>query len=313
MRVAVLGAAGILGAPVLRALRDDPHRRVDDVVALVRRLPPDPRPDVDWREADAADDDVSVHLRGVDAVVNLSMDAPTRVLEAIAASSALHLVQISSFAAYSPAEPAHDPVDETWPVEGLADVPLAHRAVSLERALDHHAAARPSLRIVRIRAGLALGPAASSELRRRLGPLGAYLKGAGRLPVVPGIGGASMPALHHDDLAAAVRAALTGHAAGAFNVALDEPLELSAAARAFGGRPVAIPDDLVRVGAGLADRLFSLVSPVRPSGGSPLSWLALARGAPRLATWRARKELGWQPQHPLAKAIAETVAPDPGP
>lgn len=311
MKVAVLWARGILGAPVIGALRDDPHGRVDTIVAIARRLPADPDPEVDWREADPAADDLSAHLRDADAVVNLSMDMPGRVLEAVAASGASHLVQMSSFAAYSPADPAHDPVDETWPVGGLADVPLARRAVDLERALDAHVQAHPSIRVVRIRAGVALGPAAASELSRRLGPLAGFVGTAGRFFVVPGVGGASLPAVHHDDLAAAVRAATTGTAEGAFNVALDEPLELAAAARAFGGRPVTIPDELVRAGAGLADRLFSLVSPARPAGWSPGAWLALARCAPRLATWRARKELGWQPRHSLAHALAETVARRP--
>lgn len=309
MRVAVLGAAGVLGGPLIDALSDDPRRRIDSVVAVARRLPLEPRAGVDWREADLATDDVSAHLEGVDAVVNLSMDAPGALLEAVGQSGAVHLVQISSFAAYAPAAPGHDPVDETWPTDGLADAPLARRAVAVERALDAHLKAHPSMRVVRIRAGVALGPAAAAELRRRLGPLGGYVGSVGRLPVVPGIVGAAVPAVHHDDLAAAAACALTGNAVGAFNVALDDPLELATAARAFGGRPVAIPDDLVRVGAGLADRLFSLVSPASSASSAAGGWLAMARTAPRLATWRARKELGWQPRHPLAEAIAESVTP----
>lgn len=317
MRIAVLGASGALAGPVLEALRDDPERRVDHVIAFASRLPADPIEGVDWRVSQSGSDDLHPHLGDVDAVVNLSMAAPEAILEAVGEAGIGHLVQASSFAAYAPAGPRHDPVDETWPRDGVADVPLARRAVALERALDAHAEVHPATRVVRIRSGIVLGPAAAAQLRRRLGPLGGYVRTPGRIPLVPGIEGASLPAVHHDDLALAYRAAVTTSAAGAFNVALDEPLELAAAARSLGGRPVAIPNELVRAGAAVADRLFSMAATVRrsadplgsPLGGSPGEWLALARSAPRLATWRARKELGWQPRHHLAEALSETLTP----
>lgn len=330
MRVAVLGAAGAVGASVVEALLGDPTHRVDEVVGLDRRLPLEPQAGVDWREIGDAPDgalgDLAGHLHGVDAVVNLLTRAgpdrrrehrtsvegvpsgepadARRVLDAVAEAGVRHLVQASTFAVYSPVEPGHDPVDETWPTDGVADVPFARQAVALERLLDGFSAAHPVVRVVRMRSGLVLGPRALAEFLRRLGPLAAYYRAPGRLPVLPGVEGA-LPVVHHDDLAAACRAAVTGSAAGPFNVAMDAPLDLRGAAAALGARPVALPEELVKVGSELAGALLAATR--RGEERSPGSWLLMARHAPRLATWRARQELGWLPRHALDESLRSTV------
>lgn len=329
MRVAVVGAAGAVGTSVVRALLADPQRRVDAVLGIDRRLPLKPQEGVDWREVDdtgrAATDVIAAHLRGVDAVVNLSSRRALRpetsrdpvdghpdgltgardLLEAVANAGVHHLVQASTFAVYSPVDPGHDPVDESWPTEGVADVPFARHAVALERLLDEFSATHRVVRVVRLRSGLVLGPLAFSELLRRLGPLAAYYRAPGRLPLLPGVDGA-LPVVHHDDLAVAFRSAVTGEVAGPFNVAMDAPLDLRNAARAFGARPVTVPDELVRMGSELAGALLAATR--RDADRVPGSWLLMARHAPRLATWRARQELGWLPVHPLDESLRSTIA-----
>jgi UDP-glucose 4-epimerase len=215
------------------------------------------------------------------------------------------LVQASTFAVYSPAGPGHDPVDESWPTEGVADVPYARRAVALEHLLDEFAAAHEDVRVVRLRSGLVLGPRALSEFLRRLGPLAGYYRAPGRVPLLPGVEGA-LPVVHHDDLAAAYLSAVTGSAAGAFNVAMDASLDLRGAAGALGARPVAIPEELVRVGTEIAGALLTVTR--RDVGRAPGSWLLMAQNAPRLATWRARRELGWQPVHSVDESLRSTVS-----
>ncbi|HVC13836.1 MAG TPA: NAD-dependent epimerase/dehydratase family protein [Acidimicrobiales bacterium] len=331
MRVAVLGADGAVGAAVVQALLDDPRHRVDDVVGLDRRLPLDPQPGVDWRElGDTADDptgDLAGYLHGVDAVVNVLSPAPRgvprqaapavpqaedvllgHVLDEVAAAGVRHLVQGSTFAVYSPAGEGHDPVDESWPTDGVADVPLVRRAVAVERTLDEFSAAHPVIRVVRLRSGLVLGPRALAAFLRRLGPLAAYYRAPGRFPVLPGIEGA-LPVVHHDDLAAAVCAAVTGSATGAFNIAMDAPLDLRHAASALGARPLAVPSELVRLGTEMAGAILAVTR--RDGDRTPGAWLAIARHAPRLATWRARQELGWFPVHPLDDALRSTIAGRP--
>jgi UDP-glucose 4-epimerase len=329
MRVAVLGAAGVTGTSVIRALLDDPSG-VDVVIGIDRRLPLEPQPGVDWRTVDdtghGETETLAAHLQGVDAVVSLAMpdgrsrqvpgdDAPSgprqdpagtaAVLDAVACAGVRHLVQASTFAVYSPVDPGHDPVDESWPAEGVADVPFARHAVAVERLLDGFCVAQPSVRVVRLRAGLVLGPLAFSEFLRRLGPLATYYRAPGRVPLLPGVGGA-LPVVHHDDLAAAFRSAVTGSVSGAYNVAMDAPLDLRNAARALGARPVAVPEELVRIGTELAGAVLSAAG--HAPGRTPGSWLVMARGAPRLATWRARQELGWLPVHALDESLRSTIS-----
>jgi UDP-glucose 4-epimerase len=322
VRVAVFGASGPVGASVVEALLADPQHRVDAVIGLDHRLPLEPQPGVDWRELGgtlAPGGGLAGQLKGVDAVVNVlgrgsgrdaadDIDLARQVLDAVAEAGVRHLVQGSTFAVYSPVEQGHDPVDESWPVEGVADVRFARRAVALERLLDTFSAEHAAVRVVRLRSGLVLGPRALSEFLRRLGPLAPYYRAPGRLPVLPGVEGA-LPVVHHDDLAIAFRAAVTASVAGAFNIAMDAPLDLRGAAGALGARPVAVPEELVRIGTELASAVLAATR--RDTDRAPGAWLLMARGAPRLATWRARQELGWLPVHPLDESLRTTLSGRP--
>lgn len=307
MRVAVVGATGLVGSSVVAALRADPDKRVDSVLGLAPHLPRDPQPHVDWREVDLVHDDLEPHMTGVDALVSAGsdhaadgggMEGVRRLFDAAASAGVMHLVQASSFAAYSPVPRLHDPVDEGWPVGGVADVPLARRAVAVERLLDDFSVAHEVIRVVRIRSGVVLGPGAAMQLRHYLERFSRRLRTPSRLPLLPGIEGAALPAVHQEDLAAAYRRAVTGVGRGPYNVALDTPLDLARAASALGARPVAVPESVATTGARIASRLLG-----RPADG----WLALASDAPRLDTSRARHELGWLPVHSLDDALRSTV------
>lgn len=314
MRVAVFGATGVVGWSLVAALREDPDKRVDAVIGLARRLPANPQPNVDWRQVDLDHDDLASHLQGVDAVVNVAWDhargeargeAPVdnvararRLLEAVVGAGVRHVVQASSFAAYAPAPRLHDPIDETWPIEGVADVPYARQMVALERALAEFAGAHEIVRLVTIRSGVVLGPGAVAQLAARLGPLAPYARLPGHVPFVPGIEGIALPVVHHDDLAAAYRAAVTGTAMGPYNVALEAPLDLAAVARVLDARPLAIPASAATKAAEMVGRL----SPRRPG-----EWLELGRRAPLLDSSRARHDLRWSPNHPLDDALRTTL------
>lgn len=322
MRVAVVGATGAVGAAVVEALRFDPHKRVDAVLGIARRVPGDPQPNVAYQAVDLTTTDLASHLRGVDALVNAARARSTapgggsdaaddvglarRVLETAAAADVHHVVQLSSFLAYSPAPDPQTPVDETWPTEGLTQSAVARRAAALERYLDEFAADHEVARLVRIRSGMALGPRVRQQVLARTGPFAGLLRVLARAPVVPGLEGGGVPAVHHDDLAAAVRAAVTEPAFGAYNVALDEPLRFSDVAAALGARPLAVPEGLVRRGAAVADRVLERLP--RAAGGSASAWLDVMTTAPRLDTRRARSGLEWTPIHPLDQALRSTFA-----
>lgn len=306
MRVAVFGATGVVGSAVVEALRRDPDKRVDAIIGLARSLPPNPQPHVDWRRADLGHDDVAPHLRGVDAVIDVAwergggnVERIDRLLAVAAEAGVRHVVRASSFVAYSPVDAGHDPVDEAWPTEGLAKVRLAQEMAGLERLLHGFASEHEIVRLVWIRSGVVLGPGARSQFAARFGALGEHLRAPRRLPLLPGVAHASLPAVHHDDLAAAFRSAVTGSGVGPYNVALDAPLDLAALSSAFGARPVAIPENLLQRGKELAERVLG--------ERSPGEWLDLAAGAPTLDSTRARKELGWEPVHSLDDAVRATL------
>lgn len=326
MRVVVTGATGAVGESVVDALRHDADKRVDSVVGLSSTAPAHPQPHVDWRAVDLLVDELAPHLEGVDALVHAGpgtvraqgarsggsaaaggpLEALRRVLAAAADAGVRHVVLVSSFVVYAPADPLHDPVDESWPATGVADVPFARRAVALEQAAAEFAHDHRAARVAYIRAGLPLGPRARARFLERLGPLAMGLPAAMGLPFLPGITGAALPVVHHDDLANACRAAVTRSSVGAYNVALDTRLELTTAAEALGARPLGIPATLAAKGAELATRLLDTVR-----GGSERalgSWLAVASKAPRLDTTRAREQLGWAPVHPLDDALRSTLA-----
>ncbi len=320
MRVAVVGATGAVGEAVVDALRHDPHKRVDAVVGIAQRLPTSPRPDVQWHALDPATADLTPHLRGVDALVNVgraraASTAPgaalddaalaRRVLETAVRAGVLNLVQLSSFLAYAPAGPGGAAVDEGWPTDGLPTSPASRSAAALERLLDEFGAQHEVARMVRIRSGLVLGPGVRQQVLARRGLLAGLLRLVEHVPVVPGLDVGGVPVVHHDDLAAAVAEAVTGPAFGAYNVALGEPLRLVDVATALGARPVSVPVDLVRRGASLADRLLERLP--WAARGSASGWFEVLAHAPGLDTRRAQDGLQWTPRHPLDQALRSTL------
>ncbi len=313
-----MGADGAVGAAVVEALRFDPHKRVDAILGIARRLPTDPQPNVEWKATDLSAGGLEPHLRGVDALVNVARPrttAPTGqgaadgaslarvVLETAAAAGVHHVVQLCSFLAYSPpASPG--PVDETWPTDGLDAGSAAGRAVALERYLDEFASSHEVVRFVRIRSGAVLGPRVRHQVLVRAGLMAGAAALVPRLPVVPAVGG-SVPVVHHDDLAAAVRSAVTEPAFGAYNVALDAPLRAADVAAALGARPIEVPDRLARRGAGVVD---AVVQRLPHASGRPLTeWLDVMGTELRMDTRRARDILAWIPRHPLAQSLRSTL------
>lgn len=318
MRVAVVGATGAVGAAVVQALQFDPRKRVNAVIGIARRLPPEPTPDVEWHAVDLSGGDLGTHLRGVDALVNAARTRSTapsgdtrdeaalarRVLETAVAADVYHVVQLSSFLAYSPADPG-TAVEETWPTEGLTPSPPARAAAALERCVDEFARQHEVVRLVRIRSGVALGPRVHRQLLARTGPFAGLFRLIEHAPFVPGLAGTGIPAVHHDDLAAAVRSSVTDPAFGAYNVALDEPLRLADVSAALGARTISVPAGLVRRGAALADRVLDRWP--RVVGGAASGWMDILAEAPRLDTRRARAGLEWTPRYALDEALRSTL------
>ncbi|GGY13134.1 NAD-dependent epimerase/dehydratase family protein [Streptomyces djakartensis] len=297
MRVLVAGATGVIGHPLVGALRARGH----EVSALVRQESRQRVPEaVEVVVADALDreavlaavsaarPEVVVHqmtalrLLGEDPVAAFALTARLRtegtahLIEAARAAGARRLVaQSIAFAA----APAGQPVlDEDAPLYVDAPDPgwaaTVGAVAELERLVSDSGLAGAVLRY-----GTLYGPGTSYA--RDGGGAQAVL--AGQLPL-PGDGAGITSFLHVDDAVQAAVAAVESEATGVFHVTDDDPAPaaqwLPHYAHTLGAPPPrTIPADL-------APRLL---------GWFMAHQLTAAHGA---ANDRARTALGWKPLHP---------------
>ncbi|MDP8992501.1 MAG: NAD-dependent epimerase/dehydratase family protein [Actinomycetota bacterium] len=314
MRVVVTGATGNVGTSLLRALGQDPE--VGSVLGLARRLPRLRADKTEWVQADVATSDLVPLFRGADAVVHLAwvvqpshqlhalrqvnVVGSQRVFRAVADAGVKVLVHASSVGAYSPG-PKDQPVDESWPTEGVATSFYSRHKAEVERRLDRFEAEFPDVRVVRLRTALVFKREAASRVRRLfLGPfVPTRLVMPALIPVVPDVQGVRFQVVHSLDVGDAYHLAVTRDVRGAFNVAADPVLDSSELARLLGARTVRVPAAAVRAGTGLSWRLRA--QPTSPG------WVDLALAAPLLDTSRARRELGWQPRFNARETLLELL------
>jgi nucleoside-diphosphate-sugar epimerase len=314
MRIVVTGATGNVGSQLLSQLLR--LAEVDTVVGIARRLPSAPDPRVEWHALDIAGDDLDPAVRGADVVVHLvwllqpshdpgemrrvNLVGSRRVFDAVVEHGVPALVHASSIGAYSPA-PKDRRVDESHPTDGIATSTYSRHKAQVERMLDRLEAEHPERRVVRLRTGIVLQPAAASELARYfLGPfLPQSLVRRSLLPVVPAVDRLAVQALHAEDAAQAYVQACLRPVAGAFNVAAEPVLDPPALARLLGARTVPVPPAVLR---GVVDATWRLrLQPTDPG------WVDIGRYGPLMDTRRAREELGWGPVHGAGEALLATL------
>jgi UDP-glucose 4-epimerase len=302
VRVVVTGATGNVGTSLLQALSADPD--IEFVLGIARRLPAAGPATCAYAGADVVTDALVPLFRGADAVVHLAwviqpshdrdalwqvnVHGSERVFRAASEAGVGTLVVASSIGVYSP-RTGDQPVDESWPRDGVPGAWYARHKAEVERSLDRLEAERPELRVVRLRPALTFKRGSASEQRRlflgRLVPTS--LLEPGRLPIVPVPAGLTLQAVHTDDVAEAYRLAVTREEArGAYNVAAEPLLDAARLAALLGGRLVKVPTGLARVATALTWRAH--LQPTSPD------WLDLGLGVPVLDSTRIRDELGWR-------------------
>ncbi|HJQ06105.1 MAG TPA: NAD-dependent epimerase/dehydratase family protein [Nocardioides sp.] len=314
MRVVVTGASGNIGSAALRELTADGRH---EVVAVARRCPTLPATrvgtSVRWHSADVQTDDLGAVVEGADAVVHLAWKfQPThrpeetwatnvvgtrRLLDAVRRHRVPALVCASSVAAYSPVD-HDDPVDESWATDGTSAAAYCREKAYDERVLDAFEAEATHTRTVRIRPAFVFQRSASSEQRRIFGGalLRPWMLDRRRIPLLPVPRGLRMQAVHAEDVARAIVAAVERPVAGAFNLAGPGVLRREELGEVVGARTVEVPRELVTG----ALELGWLARVARVPGSLADALLAV----PLLSTARARAELDWVPRHAAADAVS---------
>ena len=232
MRIVITGASGNIGTALVERLAGGGHH----LVGIARR-PPEVESDlarwVKWYAADLAEPESSAVLerafRRADAVVHLAwgfqpshrldllealgVGGTQRVLDAVAASGAPHLVHMSSVGAYSP-KSSETPVDESYPTDGVPRSPYSKHKAAAERLLDQFQQTTRGVTVTRLRPGIVGRRSSGSALLRYSVPGLIPAKALRRLPVLPIDPRIRIPMVHSDDVATAIALALESRAPG---------------------------------------------------------------------------------------------------
>jgi nucleoside-diphosphate-sugar epimerase len=324
LTVAITGPTGEIGMPLLREL--ETVGAVDSVRGMARRPF---RPElqgwqkVAYRRGDVLDrDSLATLFEGADVAVHLAFSifggrGQTRrvnlvgsrnVFAAARKAGVKRLVYASSVAAYGFHRDSPQPLTEGVAARGSADFYYSAQKAELEAALADELETS-DIGVYVFRPCVVAGPQAPMLLERVVGsaragdPLPKLRRRVGRIPGVRPVlpdPGTPFQLVHHDDVAAALAAAIEGKGpAGAYNLAADGSVTLGDVAHSIGWRSVPIPGPLASLGGGVARRL-ALFSP-------QLEW-AIAYDRPVLMdTTKARVELGWRPRFDAEETLLQTA------
>ncbi|MFD6859041.1 NAD-dependent epimerase/dehydratase family protein [Rhodococcus sp. NPDC060090] len=285
------------------------------------RPPPPPR-DVyataRWHSLDLAEpdcyDELQSLVRGADAVVHLAwgfqpshrrdylrrtaLNGTRAVFTAAAEAGVPHVVHMSSGAVYE-AGANERFVDESWPANGVTNCDYSADKVQVERLLDDLSARADAPALTRFRPGFIGQYDAGTALRRYVFP--DFLPGwvVRHLPFIPIDRSLRIPAVHADDVAAAIESALERHVPGVFNLGSPTPANAADFLAPFGSRALPVPRHVL---AAVADVTWRLrLQPVQ--GG----WIDLAYATPMLDCRRAATMLDWVPRHAGPQVWRDTV------
>ncbi len=279
---------------------------------------------VEYRRGDVLDrDSVDSLVEDADVVVHLAfvivagggesreinLTGSRNVFEATAAAGAKRLVYTSSVAAYGFQRGTPDLLREDDPVKGTARHPYsAHKAAVEAELLEALEGSQADAYV--FRPCIVAGPQATMLLdlipllalgQRIPGPLRWALGKVPELrPVLPDPG-VPFQLVHHDDVAAALCAAVIGHGEpGVYNLAGPGQLTITDLAHALGWHAVPAP----QLAVGVAAEAVSLM-PFLPD---EAAWIEAVRRPVLMDTSRARRRLHWLPHYDARETLAQTIA-----
>jgi UDP-glucose 4-epimerase len=324
LAVAVTGPTGEIGKPLMSELERRPE--VESVLGMARR-PFDPAAEgwkkVAYRRGDILDRgalaalfdgaDVAVHLAFAifgsrEETRKVNLQGTRNVFEVAIKSGVKRLVYASSVAAYGFHPENPQPLTEDVPARGSDGFYYSRQKAELEEVLDE-LLDDSEVEAYVFRPCIVAGPRATMLVEQtvdavRVGdPVPLLRKGVEKLPLVKPIlpdPGVPIQLVHHDDVARAMAAAICGDGPpGAYNLAGEGEVSMSDIARALGWRSVPVPGPAVSVGTAAARRLTF--------ASTRLEWATALDTPVLMDTAKARRELGWRPQHDAQETLAETV------
>lgn len=326
LTIAVTGPTGEIGRSFISALERAPE--VERVIGMARRpfdLGAQGWEKTEYRRGDildraaveglVEDADVVVHLafvivagRGESREINLI--GSRNVFEAAAAAGAKRLVYTSSVAAYGFHRDLPELIDEDEPARGTARHPYSADKAEVEREL-HAALVDSATEAYVFRPCIVAGPQAPLLLelvpllrlgQKLPGPVRWALGKAPSLrPILPDPG-VPFQLVHHDDVAAALCAAVLGHGEpGVYNLAGPGELTVADLAHELGWHAVPAPQLAVGVAA-------EAIAPFMPYLPAEAAWIETVRRPLLMDTSRARRKLHWVPHHDARETLRETIA-----
>jgi nucleoside-diphosphate-sugar epimerase len=324
LTVAITGPTGDIGRALLRQLDASPE--VDKVVGMARR-PFDPAElgltKTEYRQGDilepdsianlVEDADVLVHLAfiilgGRDETRQINLDGTRNVFEAAVSSGVKRFVYTSSVAAYGFHDENPQPLTEEVVPKGTDEFYYSAQKAELEREL-HRMVDGSDIETYVFRPCVVAGEDALTLIEAMMDQLAL----GGRLPQIPAFlntvpflkpvlpdPGAPFQLVHHDDVAQALVASITGRGEpGIYNLAAEGTIGVSDLASALGWYSVPIPNLAVEVTAEVISRI--------PFAPAELSWINALRVPVVMDTEKAREKLGWQPAHDTRQTLDQTI------
>jgi UDP-glucose 4-epimerase len=326
LTVAVTGPTGDLGIALVSAL--ERSRRVKRIVGMARREFDPAREGwrkTEYRQGDVRDkNSVRDAVKGADVVVHLAfaiigagsmsheinVEGSRRVFEAAVEAGAERICYASSVAAYGFHRENPDWLTEAIPPRGTPDHYYSEQKAEVEGILAHLLMRTARTHAWVFRPSIVAGPRAQALLEEM-----PYYRVSEKLPAVVRQALETLPAVkpvipdpgirfqfvHEDDVASAfVAGALGKGAPGPYNLAAQGTLTMSDVAKALGWYSVPVPELAVEATAEALTRV-----PALPEA---FAWIHTVRTPVLMKTDRARKELGWRPQHTAKQTLRALVA-----
>src|SRR3954466_9262422 len=324
LTVAITGPTGDIGRALLRQLDKAPE--VDRIIGMARR-PFNPAElgleKTEYRQGDILDEnsitdlvegaDVLVHLAflivgGREETQRINLEGTSNVFGAATSAGLKRFIYTSSVAAYGFHEENPQPLTEEVAPKGTDDFYYSAQKAELEREL-HRMVDGSDVEAYVFRPCIVAGGEAlmlikemmeQLQLGGRLPQITTFLNSVPFLkPVLPDPG-TPFQLVHHDDVAQALVAAITGRGEpGIYNLAGDGTISFGDYASAIGWYSVPVPSFAVEVTAELLSKV--------PFAPAEFSWINAARVPVLMDTAKAREKLGWEPAHDTREVLAETV------